>query len=73
MRNFDHQARSNVLRKLISLMGDQMAKRSPGKLLSVEIKHGGAADPLASESDEQPNKHNNECPHCDGEGCRFCK
>jgi len=66
MKNLDHQARSNVLMKLIHAMGDQMANRSPQaeKALHVEIKHGAVVPPDADADG---------CPHCDGEGCRFCK
>ena len=66
MKNMDQQARHNVLMKLMHAMGDQMASRNPGRALHVEIKHGGTMEPpAATEPDE--------CPHCDGEGCRFCK
>jgi len=68
MKNLDHQARGNVLRKLIHLMSGKMATHAPSKTLHVEIKHG-----LGEQEGHSHQEEDDECPHCDGEGCRFCK
>ena len=63
MKNLDHQARSNVLKKIMSLMGDQMASRSPKD--KADIKK----EDLPKKDDEMEEN----CSYCDGEGCRRCK
>jgi hypothetical protein len=62
MKNLDNQARSNVLKQLIAMMGESMANRKQKSALQIEIKPSNSSDELTDE----------DCPHCDGDGCRFC-
>ena len=62
MKDLDTQARSNVLKQLVSLMGESMASRKPKSALEIEIRPSIAEDTPTEE----------DCPRCDGEGCRFC-
>ena len=63
MKNPDEQARGNVLKKIIGLMGEQMANRSPKVKADVKTE-----DPPKEEGEKD-----DDCPFCDGEGCRRCK
>ena len=69
-KKLDQQAKSNVLKKLISFMGDQMASRGvKEKKASLQAEKAPVEEKKATVAEED----DDECPHCDGEGCRFCK
>jgi hypothetical protein len=67
------QAKKNVLNQLISLMGDQMVERSIRDKKAPQKNPDAPTQEKKSLAAEDPSEDEDECPHCDGHGCRFCK